>query len=119
MSEEDKKNEIQLLSEKIMAILPLLDSFMESMSDEDFELLEETRENLKDKINYGNSALVVITALGGNYDDTEDKMKLKTLDCLIDLLKARRNYRNALLKKQESQKNRQEAIELFKAIGMF
>lgn len=58
-------------------------------------------------------------ALGGNYDDTEDRMKIKTLDSLIELVKARKEYREELLKQQENQKNRQEAINIFKTMGMF
>ena len=116
---EDRKNKIQILADRIMSILPLIDGFMESMEDEDFELLEKAKESLQDKINYGNSASVVIMALGGNYDDTEDRMKIKTLDCLIDLLKSRKEYKEALLKQQEEQKNRQEAIDVFRAMGMF
>lgn len=102
-----------------MSILPLIDGFMESMEDEDFELLEKAKESLQDKINYGNSASVLIMALGGNYDDTEDRMKMKTLDCLIQLIKTRREYREELLEKQKKQANRQEAINLFKAMGIF
>lgn len=116
---KNKKEKIQILADRIMSILPLIDGFMESMEDEDFELLEEVKESLQDKINYGNSASVVIMALGGNYDDTEDRMKIKTLDCLIDLLKSRKEYKEALLKQQEEQKNRQEAINVFRAMGMF
>lgn len=116
---EDRKNKIQILADRIMSILPLIDGFMESMEDEDFELLEEVKESLQDKINYGNSASVVIMALGGNYDDTEDRMKIKTLDCLIDLLKSRKEYKKALVKQQEEQKNRQEAIDVFRTMGMF
>ena len=37
---EDRKNKIQILADRIMSILPLIDGFMESMEDEDFELLE-------------------------------------------------------------------------------
>ena len=81
--------------------------------------MKEIRNCLQDKINYGNSACVVIMALGGNYDDTEDRMKIKTLDCLIDLLKSRKEYKETLLKQQEEQKNRQEAINVFRAMGMF
>lgn len=119
MKEEDKKIKIQILADKLMSLLPLVDGFMESLTDEDYELLEETRNCLQDKISYGNSAAIVIIALGGNYDDTEDRMKIKTLDCLIDLLKSRKEYREEMLKKQEEQKNRQEAINIFKAMGMF
>ena len=117
--EEDKKAKIQILADKLMSLLPLVDSFMGSLTDEDYELLKETRACLQDKINYGNSASVVIMALGGNYDDTEDRIKIKTLDCLIDLLKSRKEYKKALVKQQEEQKNRQEAIDVFRAMGMF
>lgn len=116
---ENKKTKISILADKLMALFPLLDGIMESLTDEDYELLNETRDCLQDKINYGNSASVLIMALGGNYDDTEDRMKIKTLNCLIDLLKSRKEYREKLLEQQEKQKNKQEAIAIFKAMGMF
>ena len=116
---EDKKIKIQILADRLTPLLQLVDGFMESLTDEDYELLKETRDCLEDKINYGNSASVAIMALGGNYDDTEDRMKIKTLDCLIDLLKSRKEYKEALVEQQEEQKNRQEAIDVFRAMGMF
>ena len=116
---KDKKIKIQILADRLTSLLQLVDGFMESLTDEDYELLKETKDCLQDKINYGNSASVVIMALGGNYDDTEDRMKIKTLDCLIDLLKSRKEYKKALVKQQEEQKNRQEAIDVFRAMGMF
>lgn len=116
---EDKKIKIQILADRLTPLLQLVDGFMESLTDEDYELLKETKDCLQDKINYGNSASVVIMALGGNYDDTEDRMKMKTLDCLIQLIKTRREYREELLEQQEEQKNRQEAINVFRAMGMF
>ena len=99
---KNKDLKIQLLADKIMSLLPLVDGIMESMDNEDFELLEETRKCLEDKINYGNSASVVIMALGGNYDDTEDRMKVKTLDCLVELIRTRKEYRETLLKEQKN-----------------
>lgn len=116
---KNKKEKAQILADKLNDILPLIDGFMNSLDDEDFELLETAKDGLKDKINYGNSASVLIMALGGNYDDTEDRMKVKTLDCLIELIKTRKEYREELLEKQEKQKNKQEAIDMFKAMGMF
>lgn len=116
---ENKKVKIQILANRLMSLLPLVDGFMESLTDEDYELLKETRDRLRDKISYGNSASVLIMALGGNYDDTEDRMKIKTIDCLIDLLKNRKEYKEELLKQQEEQKNKQEAINMFKTMGMF
>lgn len=118
-TEENLKEKVQILADKLQSLLPLVDIFMNSISDEDFELLKTAREGLEDKIISGNSASVVIMALGGNYNDTEDRMKVKTLDCLIELIKTRKEYREALLKKQEKQRNRQEAINMFKAMGMF
>lgn len=116
---EDKKIKIQILADRLTPLLQLVDGFMESLTDEDYELLKETKDYLQHKINYGNSVSVVIMALGGNYNDTEDRMKIKTLDCLIDLLNSRKEYKEALLKQQEEQKNRQEAINVFRAMGMF
>lgn len=116
---EDKKIKIQILADRLTPLLQLVDGFMESLTDEDYELLKETRDCLQDKINYGNSASVVIMSLGGNYNDTEDRMKIKTLDCLIDLLNSRKEYKEALLNQQEEQKNRQEAINIFRAMGLF
>ena len=116
---KDKKIKIQILADRLTPLLQLVDGFMESLNDEDYELIKETRNCLQDKINYRNSASVLIMALGGNYDDTEDRMKVKTLDCLIELIKTRKEYREELLEKQEEQKNRQEAIDVFRAMGMF
>ena len=116
---KNKELKVQLLADRIMSLLPLVDGIMKSMDDEDFKLLKETREHLEDKINYGNSASIVIMALGGNYDDTEDRMKAKTLESLVELIKIRKEYKEKLLEKQKEQKNKQEAINMFKAMGMF
>lgn len=115
---EDKKEKAQILADKLMGILPLIDSFMNSLNDEDFELLKESRQALKDRISINNGAMALIYACGGTYDDTEDCMKIKTLDCLIDLLKARKEYKEEKLKMQETNKNRQEVLKLFNLMGM-
>jgi len=115
---ENKKEKAQILADKLMGILPLIDSFMNSLNDEDFELLKESRQALKDRISTNNGAMALIYACGGTYDDTEDYMKIKTLDCLIDLLKARKEYKEEKLKMQETNKNRQEVLKLFNLMGM-
>ena len=115
---KDKKIKIQILADRLTPLLQLVDDFMESLNDEDYELIKETRNCLQDKINYGNSASVLIMALGGNYDDTEDRMKIKTLDCLIDLIKARKEYKEEKIKAQEKQKNMQEVLNIFGMMGM-
>lgn len=115
---ENKKEKVQVLADKLETILPLIDNFMEGMSEEDFQLLEESRDSLKDKISTNNSALALIYACGGIYDDTEDYMKIKTLDCLIDLLKVRHEYREKKLELIEKQQKQQEVLNLFGLMGM-
>ena len=115
MSKEEK---VKILAEKLNNILPLLDAFMNSLNEEDFELLKESKEVLQDKISINNGALVLINACGGDYDDTEDRMKIKTIDCLIDLLKARKEYKEKLIEKQKENENKQEVLKLFGLMGM-
>lgn len=113
MSKADKKEKAQILADKLNSILPLIDSFMDSLNEEEFELLEESRQALKERINKNTSAMPLILACGGNYDDTEDRMKIKTLDCLIDLIKVRKEYKEEKIKAQEKQQNIQEVLNLF------
>ena len=115
---EDKKEKAQILADKLNNILPLIDGFMNSLNEEDYELLEESRQALKERINVNTSAMALIIACGGNYDDTEDRMKIKTLDCLIDLIKARKEYTEEKIKAQEKQKNMQEVLNIFGMMGM-
>ena len=104
INEKKLKEKVQILADRLQLLLPLVDGFVNSISDEDLELLEMARNSLEDKINYGNSTLVVTIALGGNYNDTEDRMKMKTLDNLIQLIKTRKEYRETLLEEQKNTK---------------
>lgn len=115
---ENKKEKVQILADKLNGILPLIDSFMDSLNDEDFELLKESKEALEEKININNGAMALIYACGGNYDDTEDRMKIKTLNCLIELIKSRKKYKEEKIKMLETQKNQQEVLKLFGLMGI-
>ena len=115
---EDKKEKAQILADKLYGILPLIDSFMNSLNDEDFELLKESKQALEDRISKNNGAMALIYACGGTYDDTEDYMKIKTLDCLIDLLKARKEYREEKIRTEKENKNKQEVLKLFNLMGI-
>lgn len=115
---KDKETKVQILADKLDNTLMLIDSFMNSLNEEDFELLKEAKESLEEKISINNSALPLILACGGNYDNTEDRMKIKTLDCLIELIKARKEYKEEKIKALEEQKNKQEVLKLFGAMGM-
>lgn len=110
---DNKKEKAQILADKLTALLPLIDGFMNSLDDEDFELLEESKKALKEKININNSAMPLIMACGGDYNDTEDIMKLKTLESLIELIKVRKEYKESLLKKAQEKQNNEDVLRLF------
>ena len=74
------------------------------------------QKNTKERINTNISALPKKS--GGNYDEPEDTMKIHILDCIIDLLKTRKEYKEALIQQQENQKNRAEKLKLFGLMGM-
>ena len=40
-------------------------------------------------------------------------MKVKTLECLIELIKVRLEYRDEMLKKEKQKDNEQEVLKLF------
>lgn len=114
----DKKEKVQILADKLINLLPLFDSFMESLSEEDLELLDECKETLTHRINRNNGAMALIYACGGSYDDTEDCMKVKTLECIIKLLKVRKEYKEEKIKMIEKNKKQQEVLSLFGLMGM-
>lgn len=110
---ENKREKVQILADRLITLLPLIDGFMNELDDEDFELLEESKKALKEKININNSAMPLIMACGGDYDDTEDNMKLKTLECLIELIKVRKEFKKSMLKKEQENQNKQDVLRLF------
>ena len=118
MTKEDKKEKAEILADKINNILPLIDGFMETLSQEDFELLQEAKRVLKEKININTSAMPLILACGGNYDDTEDRMIIRTIDCLVDLIKTRKKYKEEKIKAEQNKSNRQEVLNMFRIMGM-
>ena len=114
----NRKEKIQILADKLNNVIPLLDGFMNTLDDEEFDLLEETRDVLSEKINRNNGAMAIIVACGGNYDDTEDRLKIKTLDCIIELLKVRKEYKEEMIEKQKENENKKEVLKLFGMMGM-
>ena len=110
---KNKKEKVQILADRLTVLLPLIDGFMNELDDEDFELLKECKESLKEKININNSAMPLIMACGRNYNDKEDTMKLKTLDCIIELIKARKEFKEIMQKSEQENQNKQDVLKLF------
>lgn len=112
MSEEEKEKRIKLIAETIEYLMKQIDLFVNQMTYEDIEILIESKEALKEKISRNESAMALIFALGGDYDSSEDEMKIETLDCLIKIIRARNKYKNKVLEKQEEMKKRQETLRM-------
>ena len=99
-------------------MLQQVDLFTQVLSKEDFEILNETKDALKGKISYKQSAMPLLIAIGVDVDTTDDEMKLKTIDKLIELIKVRIEYREEIIKIQQSNKNKQDAVNLFRSMGI-
>lgn len=104
---------IQSLADIVEFLLQQIDLYMQTMTEEDFDLLDRTKKELENKISKNMSALPIIIACGGNYNSMEDEMKLKTLNLLIELIKTRIKYREVLKEQQVNNKNKKDILEIF------
>lgn len=118
MSKEEKEKKVQAMSSMIENLLQQIDVFTQILDKEDLEILEETKHILQEKISYKESAIVLLLAIGADSDTTEDKMKIKTLDLLIELIKTRNEFKEKKLKLQEDNKKKEEVINLLKNGGI-
>lgn len=83
--------------------------FMENEEIE--EMLEETKNSLKEKINRNNSGLIIITALGGQYDDNEDLAKVRELEAILSLIKTRKELKDIAIEKLERAENNTQLLK--------
>lgn len=110
--EEIKKDKVQRVACLLENLLPIVDITANAIED-DMDLLDEALKTLKEKISFNESALPVIIALGGDYDSSEDKCKVETLNALTALIKARIKYKDVMLKKQKQKISNQELLKMF------
>lgn len=108
----DKKEKIQFIATQLQNLLPIIDMVAVELEN-DIDLLDEAANKIKEKISHNEAALPIITALGGSYDSAEDKCKLKTLQCLIDFIKVRNEYKQTIEKQQMRRKANFDALKLF------
>lgn len=113
----DKKEQAQFLADKIQPLLMFVDGLAESLTEDDIELLKESKETLLKHISMQHSAMTLTLAFGINTDTTEEEYKAKTLEVLIQLLNVRKEYKEAMLENYEQQKmiqqNRAELMNIF------
>lgn len=82
--------------------------------DENIEkMLEETKKSLEEKILHNESLLPVIMAMGGNYDSDIDRAKVKEIEALQQLLKARKNLQKATEKEKTKKRDCANLMALF------
>lgn len=112
MTDKEKEDRVKLIADTIDYLMKQIDLFVNQMTYEDVEILIECKDSLKEKISRNESAMALIFALGGNYDSSEDEMKIETLDCLIRIIKVRNKYKNKILEEKEKIKKRQEALRM-------
>lgn len=112
MDKEEKEKRVKLIADTIDYLMKQIDLFVNQMTYEDIKILIESKEALKEKISMNESAMALILALGGNYDSSEDEMKVETLDCLIKIIKVRNKYKEKVLEQKEQIKKRQEALKM-------
>lgn len=118
MSEEEKKRKAQAIADVLKDLVQQVDIFSQVITKDDYSILEEVRETLKSRIEYKQSASVMFYAVGADADTTDEEMKLKTMNLLIELIKTRMEYREKMMQLQKEKENKQNAIDLFKSMGM-
>lgn len=118
MSEDEKKEKVQAIADVIKNLLQQVDIFSQVITKDDYSILEEVKETLKSRIQYKQSASVMFYAVGADADTTDEEMKLKTMNLLIELIKTRIEYREKMIELQKEKENKQNAIDLFKSMGM-
>lgn len=112
MTEKEKKERAVLIADTIQMLLQQIDLFTAKMTKEDIEIMLESKQALEDKISYNQSAMALILALGGDYDSSEDEMKIETLNCLIKIIKVRNEYKEKVIKKKEDLIKRKEILNM-------
>lgn len=110
---EFTKEKVEAVSNVLKILLEQVDMFTQPLTEEDFELLEKAKEGLENKISKNTSTLPLIMVCGGNYDSTEDEMKLKTLNLLIQLIKTRIQFREKMKEQIKRNAKLKEALKLF------
>lgn len=113
----NKKEKMQQLADQIQPLMMFIDALADQLSDEDIELLIESKNTLSNHIVHQQSAMTLTMAFGMETDTTDEEYKLKTLEGLIKLISIRKEYKTAMLENQEKkkilEKNRAELIKIF------
>ena len=74
------------------------------------EYLKEVKSSLKEKVSWNESDLAVIFAMGGNYDSGIDNAKIKEVEALLDLIKARKGVQKATEEEKRKSSNNREML---------
>ena len=108
----NKQEEIKDFAESITNFFLVFDGLF-LMNENAEELLQETKSSLEEKVLHNESCLPVIIAMGGNYDSDIDRAKIKEIEALQGLLKARKNLQKVTQKEQTKKVNNADILALF------
>lgn len=104
------KEEVNEFSERLKTFFTIFDGLF--LYDENAEeILNAALEGIKERISRNTSAMVVITALGGEYNAGVDEAKAEELMALINLLQARKSVREETLREFNKEKSNSELLE--------
>ena len=103
------------LAVKLKTFFAFLDSFF--LEDERCEeFLALTKKRLEEHISINESALAVIIAMGGDYDSSVDRAKVREITALTDLINARKSLKKA---SEEEDKRKKHKSEELKRLGIY
>lgn len=108
----NKQEEIKDFTESITNFFLVFDGLF-LMNENAEEFLQETKSSLEEKVLHNESCLPIIIAMGGNYDSDIDRAKIKEVEALQSLLKARKNLLKATEKEKTKKVNNADILALF------
>ncbi len=114
-----KEEHVQILADLIQPLMQQIDLFTNTLSKEDFDLLDEAKESLASHISFKKSAATMILAFGGSTNTIDEEYKLKSLELLIEIIKTRIKYREELIELQKQEEIKKANIEVLKNMGLF
>ena len=114
-SDQEALNRAEELANKIKILFAYLDNlFIEEDHCEEFLAL--TKKRLEERISINESALAVIIAMGGDYDSSVDRAKVREITALTDLINARKSLKKV---SEEEDKRKKHKSEELKRLGIY
>jgi hypothetical protein len=103
---------IEELAESLRSFFLVFDGLFLHENDTE-QLLAEVQKSLEEKIQHNETALALIIAVGGSYDSDVDRAKVEETKALLNLIKARKQLKEATEKASRKTTVNREVLALF------